>query len=334
VTPAVVALGGGHGLAASLTALRRVTDRLTAVVTVADNGGSSGRLRRELGVLPPGDLRMALAALCSGPAGAGWDDLLQHRFEAPRELHGHPVGNLLLVALWERAGGDIVAGLRTLGTLVGAQGVVLPMATVPLDIVARVRSAGGPPDAALTEVVGQVEVATTTGEVVDVRLEPMRPPACPEALAAITSADWVVLGPGSWYSSVIPHLLVPELAEAIVSTAARRLVVVNLEPQVGETAHFGPETHLEVLAQHAPGLRLDVVLADSRSVPDPERLRVAAAAYGADVVLAPLRVDDGSARHDHARLAAAYDQVMTSRALYPVVATTTAEPDRRDRAWR
>ncbi len=334
MTGSVVALGGGHGLAASLRALRLVCDPVTAVVTVADNGGSSGRLRRELGILPPGDLRMALAALCDLDAAPGWGELLQHRFDLPQELRGHPVGNLLLVAVWEQCGGDIARGLQVLGDLVGARGRVLPMSAVPLDIVARVRGADPTDPQRVDVVVGQVEVATTRGQMVDVRLEPPQPPACPEALAAVDRADWVVLGPGSWFTSVIPHLLVPDLAEALSQTAARRLVVLNLDPQPGETADFGPETHLEVLARHAPGMHLDVVLADSGSVSDPDRLRTVAAAYGADVVLAPLRVDDGSARHDHRRLAAAYEQVMSGRTVAPGPYQDPAVPDRRDPVWR
>ena len=132
--PSVVALGGGHGLAASLQALRRVTDSLTAVVTVADDGGSSGRLRRELGVLPPGDLRMALAALCGDDEwGQTWSRVAQHRFRSAGDLHDHAVGNLLIVALWELLG-DSVAGLDWVARLLGAHGRVLPMSVVPLDI--------------------------------------------------------------------------------------------------------------------------------------------------------------------------------------------------------
>ena len=131
---AVVALGGGHGLAASLRALRRVTDALTAVVTVADDGGSSGRLREELGVLPPGDLRMALAALCGDDEwGRTWSDVVQHRFDSDGDLHGHAVGNLLIVALWELLE-DPVTGLDWVARLLGAEGRVLPMAAVPLEI--------------------------------------------------------------------------------------------------------------------------------------------------------------------------------------------------------
>ena len=137
----VVALGGGHGLAASLAALRRVTRDITAVVTVADDGGSSGRLRREFGVLPPGDLRMALAALCGDDDwGTTWSKVVQHRFGGDGELGGHAVGNLLIAALWDLLG-DPVAGLDWVGRLLRTAGRVLPMAAVPLDIVAEVEGA-------------------------------------------------------------------------------------------------------------------------------------------------------------------------------------------------
>jgi uncharacterized cofD-like protein len=307
--PAVVAFGGGHGLAASLSALRRVTGRLTAVVTVADDGGSSGRLRAELGVLPPGDLRMALAALCGDDEwGSTWSRVVQHRFASVGELHGHAVGNLLIVALWELLG-DTVSGLDWMGRLLGAQGRVLPMASVPLDITAEVVGLDpGAPDAVST-VSGQVAIATTQGHVVEIGLSPAYPPACPEAVAAVRAADWVVLGPGSWFTSVLPHLLVPDLARALVETPARRLVTLNLAAQAGETTGFAPPTYLEVLAAHAPALRLDTVLVDADTVGDIAGLRRMAAALGAEVVVAPVSIGDGTARHDPRLLAAAYDAI-------------------------
>lgn len=309
--PRTVALGGGHGLAASLSALRRVTDHLTAVVTVADDGGSSGRLRRELAVLPPGDLRMALAALCGDDDwGRTWSNVVQHRFRSEGSLHGHAVGNLLIVALWELLG-DPVAGLDWVGRLLGAQGRVLPMSSVPLDIEAVV-SGGDPGDPGrLMTVRGQVAVATANGRVRSVSLVPADPPACAEAVAAVRDADWVVLGPGSWFSSVMPHLLVPDLAEAILETRARRVVALNLAPQPGETAGFSPANHLEVLARHAPALRVDVVLADTAVVDDPPGLEAAAAALGARLCLAPVAAGDGVPRHDPVRLAAAFERIFT-----------------------
>jgi uncharacterized cofD-like protein len=307
--PRVVALGGGHGLAASLSALRRVTDNVTAVVTVADDGGSSGRLRRELGVLPPGDLRMALAALCGDDDwGRTWSRVVQHRFASTGELHNHSVGNLLIVALWELLD-DTVAGLDLVARLLGAKGRVLPMAAVPLDIAATVVGADPADPDQLATVRGQVAVATTPGSVIGIRLEPENPPACAEAVAAVRAADWVVLGPGSWFTSVLPHLLVPELAAALLETRARRVVALNLAPQPGETAGFSPEMHLEVLLAHAPDLRLDVVLADEAAVPYPSELQRVASCVGADVVLEPVAHGDGTPRHDPERLAKAYDRI-------------------------
>jgi uncharacterized cofD-like protein len=306
-----VALGGGHGLAASLGALRRVTDGLTAIVTVADDGGSSGRLRRDFGVLPPGDLRMALAALCRDDEwGTTWSQVVQHRFGGDRELAGHTVGNLLIVALWDLLG-DTVAGLDWVGRLLGTAGRVLPMAAVPLDIVAEVVGADPARPGEVTTVRGQVECATTPGQVRSITLVPVDPPAVPEAVRAVLDADWVVLGPGSWFTSVLPHLLVPELTAALHATAARRLVVLNLVPQPGETGGFSPRRHLEVLAGHAPGLSVDVVLADTRAVGAGTLgdLEEAAGILGARLVLADVAATDGTPRHDPERLARAYAQI-------------------------
>ena len=308
--PRVVALGGGHGLAASLQALRRVTRHVTAVVTVADDGGSSGRLRDELGALPPGDLRMALSALAGDDEwGRRWGELLQHRFTGDGPLAGHAVGNLVLAGLAQVEGDQVVA-LDLVGRMIGAVGRVLPMSCDPLEIVAEV--VGLDPDDASTvsEVVGQVAVATTAGLVAAVHLRPAEPRACPQAVEAVREADWVVLGPGSWFTSVLPHLLVPELREALATTPARRLVALNLEAQPGETDGFSPEAHLEVLAAHAPELVLDVVLADVDAVVEPRGLMAAVEAAGGRLELAPVSLGDGTARHDPARLATAYARVM------------------------
>ena len=305
-----VALGGGHGLAASLSALRTFCPDLTAIVTVADNGGSSGRLRGELGVLPPGDLRQALAALCGDDEwGRTWARVLQHRFESSGELHDHAVGNLLIVALWELLSGP-VEGLDWVGRLLGARGRVLPMSAVPLDIAAEVRGADPAEPASMSTVRGQVEVATTSGQVESVWLLPPDPPACPEAVEAIGAASWVILGPGSWYTSVLPHLLVPELRTALSSATARLCVTINLAPQQGETDGFSPSTYLEVLAVHAPDLHIDVVLADPGGVTDVPMLEETARGLGAELVLADIGATDGSPRHDVSRLAAAYAGIL------------------------
>jgi uncharacterized cofD-like protein len=307
--PAVVAFGGGHGLAASLTALRRVTDHLTAIVTVADDGGSSGRLRNELDCLPPGDLRMALAALCGDDeSGRTWADVLQYRFSSAGPLDDHAIGNLLIVGLWERLG-DPVAGLDMVAKLLGAKGRVLPMASVPLEIAAEVIGLDADKPDELSEVRGQARVATTAGEVCSVRLIPHDPPACPESVEVIMQTDWIVLGPGSWFTSVIPHLLVPGLAEAIHATQARRILTLNLEPS-GETAGFSAAKHIELLADHAPDLRLDFVVVDSGFASDDSHLASRAESLGAQLVVADLAARDGSPRHDPLRLASAYAEIL------------------------
>src|SRR5690242_20937233 len=163
LNPKVAALGGGHGLFAALSALRRVTRQVTAIVTVADDGGSSGRLRREFGVLPPGDLRMALAALCGDDAwGTTWSRVVQHRFTGNGGLGGHAVGNVLIVALWELLG-DTVQGLDWVGRLLGAHGRVLPMASVPLDLAAEVEGADPARPGQLRIVRGHAACPSTTG---------------------------------------------------------------------------------------------------------------------------------------------------------------------------
>ena len=302
----VVAFGGGHGLAASLSALRRVTPDVTAIVTVADDGGSSGRLHQEFGMLPPGDLRMALAALCGDDDwGTTWARVVQHRFGGTGDLAGHAVGNLLIAGLWDLLG-DPVEALDWMARLLRVTGRVLPMAAVPLDIVAAVEGADPAAPDALSQVRGQSAVAVAHGRVRSISLVPADPPAVPDAVAAVLDADWVVFGPGSWFTSVLPHLLVPSLAGALKRSQARKLVALNLVPQPGETDGFSPHRHLEVLADHASSLSFDVVLADAAAVAGAEQeLAKGADLLRASLLLADVAADDG-ARHDPVRLAAAF----------------------------
>jgi uncharacterized cofD-like protein len=255
---------------------------------------------------------MALAALAGdNDWGRVWADLTQHRFAGTGSLAGHPVGNLIITALADQLG-DPVTALDLVGRLLGVTGRVLPLAVAPLEIVADVVGLDAADPGAPVEVRGQVAVATTAGRVVAVRLEPAEPPACVEALQAVMEADWVVLGPGSWFTSVIPHLLVPEMAKAITGARARRVVALNLSPQPGETDGFSPETHLEVLAAHATDLELDVVVADESAVTGGDSdLREAAAGFGAELVVARVALDDGTPRHDPQRLAAVYREIFT-----------------------
>ncbi len=308
-----VALGGGHGLHASLSALRQLTSELTAIVTVADDGGSSGRIRNELGLLPPGDLRMALTALAGlTPDEAMWSRLLQHRFGGSGALAGHPVGNLLITGLMDQLQ-DPLAALAIVADLVGAVGRVLPMSPVPLDLVADVDRLDPDDPARVRRIRGQSSIAATPGRVRGIRLLPPGAPACAAAVDAVRESDVVVLGPGSWFTSVIPHLLLRELGHAIATTRATVVVTVNLVPQAGETPDFSPEELLRVLQDHARdhgGLRIDAVVADVDSVPDPQGLRQFARGIGARLVLSEVAADDSAARHDSTRLAAAYRRAL------------------------
>lgn len=308
--PKVAALGGGHGLSASLRALRQVTDRLTAIVTVADDGGSSGRLRKELGGLPPGDLRMAMAALCVDSAmGRQWANLLQQRYVGSGDLVGHAVGNLLIEAVWQRF--DSVSGLDLLGRMIGIEGRVLPMSTVPLEIEADIVGLDPQVPDESRVLRGQHAVGVSAGTVTAVRLEPVAPPACPQAVEAVMDSDFVVLGPGSWFTSVIPHLLVPDLANAIVATPAKRVLTLNVVPAL-ETEGFSPSRHIDSLAEHAPELRLDYVLADESFVAGDVHLRNYVETLGGQLVVDDLRMHDGSARHDPLRLASVFRDLMES----------------------
>jgi uncharacterized cofD-like protein len=309
ISARVVALGGGHGLHASLSALRRVVTDLTAVVTVADNGGSSGRLRHEFGVLPPGDLRMALAALCGDDDwGRTWARVVQHRFVGAGQLQGHALGNLLIVGLWELFGNS-VEGLRWVGELLGAQGRVLPMALTPIDIQAEVRHLARRPD--VRTVRGQVEVATAGGRIESIALTPKNPTACPEAVHAVEAADWIVLGPGSWYTSVIPHLLVPELRKAITGGAGQVVVTLNVTGHDQETAGYTPGDYLTALWEHAPELTVHTVLVDPSVVADPDELAEMVAGQGGRLVIAEVGHRDGTPRHDPELLTEAYRRIVS-----------------------
>ena len=295
----VVALGGGHGLAATLTALRSFTSDITAIVTVADNGGSSGRLRQEFPILPPGDLRMALAALCSDDEwGRSWAEIMQYRFTSDGELNGHAIGNLLLAALWDRDE-DTVAGLDRVGALLKVIGRVLPMAAEPLDIEATFENSIG------TKIVrGQAEVATTKGRLKSLRIIPENPPAYPEALAAISEADWIMMGPGSWFSSVLPHLLVPAQRDAIVKSKAKKILLLNLDTadkSAGEYAGYSPLEHLRILTTYAPEIHFDCVILDS-SAEGQEELARHLSTIGSELVVADLRSAGSPLHHDVKKL--------------------------------
>lgn len=295
----VVALGGGHGLSATLSALRTITSEITAIVTVADNGGSSGRLRQEFEIFPPGDLRMALAALCADDEwGRTWADIMQHRFVSSGELNGHALGNLLLASLWS-LDEDPVVGLDRVGSLLKVVGRVLPMAAVPLDIEGTFNTSTG-----RIVVRGQKEVATAKGRIESLRVIPQNPPARMEALTAIRVADWITMGPGSWFSSVIPHLLVPAQRNAIISSKAKKILLLNLDTadkSAGEYAGYSPLEHLQILSTYAPELRFDCIVIDSSDAGESE-LRKYLSTTGSELVVADLRNADEHLHHDVQKL--------------------------------
>jgi uncharacterized cofD-like protein len=308
VNPKVVALGGGHGLAATLTALRSITERITAVVTVADNGGSSGRLREEFPIMPPGDLRMALAALCADDAwGRNWAEIMQYRFTSDGAMNGHALGNLLLAALWDRDE-DVVTGLDQVGALLKVVGRVLPMTAEPLDIEATFDNNGRK-----IEAVGQVAVATTTGRLIELRMKPENPTTRPEVLAALADADWITMGPGSWFSSVLPHLLVPSLQRAIIESPAKKILLLNLDSNkdqatAGEYAGYSPREHCEILSHYAPELHFDLVVADSH-LAGRQELQEYLSERGSAYLEADLRDESMTIHHEGRKLASTFAHI-------------------------
>lgn len=245
----VVGIGGGHGLATTLEAARLYADDITAVVTVADDGGSSGRLTRELGILPPGDIRNCLVALSDDVELAR---LFQHRFSSGA-LTGHTVGNLVIAALTEQTG-DFAAAVEAAGRLLSARGHVFPATTEHVDLRARVD--GG-------VVKGQVAVAQSRAPIQAVYLKPPDPLAYAPAVDAIADADQVVLGPGSLFTSLIATLLVPDVARALRETHARRVFVCNSRMQKGETEGLPASAHVEAVLAHAGPYSLDAVVVQS-----------------------------------------------------------------------
>ncbi|MFZ1361674.1 MAG: uridine diphosphate-N-acetylglucosamine-binding protein YvcK [Candidatus Nanopelagicales bacterium] len=321
IGPAVVALGGGHGLSMSLRALRNLTDNLTAIVGVSDNGGSSGRLRDEFDLIPPGDLRMALAALCGDDAwGRTWSRIMQHRYPGDGELAGHAAGNLLITALWQETA-NTVEGLDWMAALLGAHGRVLPVANEPLSLVAQIEGADPAHPDEVKEVVGQVQIERSPGIVKSLDIVPADPQPCPEAIAALAVADGIVLGPGSWYTSVLPHLLVPEIRTAIRESTGVKILVLNLDPQKGDEAEAKPHSNLETWVEQFGDVPLDYVLVDTSSESERSELERLCSALGARLVTEKLaRIDQDGSRmrvHDPLLLAAGLRSLLIHGTIYP-----------------
>ena len=326
----VVGFGGGHGLYATLRALNHLKSSgfldldISAIVGVSDDGGSSGRLRSELPIVPPGDLRMALAALCplsplspfdqksgvttgASESSSTVESLLQYRFtsESPSSLSGHVVGNIILAALWAQ-GFSIVDGLRIFGQMINANGSVLPASETPTVIKALLRQGADP--STTREVVGQVAVATTTGEVESTFIEPPDVVACADAIVKVKEADILIFGPGSWFTSVTPHLLIPDLRAAIADSTAQKVLVMNLSPQKGETTNYDPCDYLESWTRMAPEIPIDVVIADPTCVRQSDRFSSLAGEHEIHVLWQP--VASNTQAHDPQLLAKAFGIVL------------------------
>ncbi len=289
--PDVVAIGGGHGLSQTLRAATRYARRVTAIVSVADDGGSSGRLRAELGIPAPGDIRRCLGALLSEPV-SPLGNALEHRFESGA-LAGHAFGNLLIAALAASTGG-FAEGVEEAGRLLGARGSVLPATVAPVDLKAS---------GAFGEVDGQVQIMATPG-VRQLSLVPSDPAAPAAAVSALRGADQIVIGPGSLYTSVLAACCVPALRDAIAASTAQRVYVANLREQHAETAGYDVATHLAALGRH--GIAFDLVLAD------PSALPLGTLPAGTRLVLAGLGTEHLAA-HDPALLAGELEALFSQR---------------------
>ncbi|MEA2001960.1 MAG: uridine diphosphate-N-acetylglucosamine-binding protein YvcK [Actinomycetota bacterium] len=297
--PHVVAIGGGKGLAAALAAILRYAGRIDAIVTVADDGGSSGRLAPDLEIPPPGDIRKCLIALT--PNDSVWRQLFEYRFDAA-DVSGHSLGNLIIASLADLEG-DFGAALKAAEKLLGTVGSVIPVSRQRLHIEAVVDG---------NRVEGQVALALSRGNVEEMRLTPADALASSEALDAIAAADQIVIGPGSLYTSLLATLLVPEIVEAVNHSEARLVYVANASTQDGETLGMDCADHLEALIAMSGMRPPAAIVANETSVAFPPPLTAlevdeeVLATYGVDVVFGQL-VDPTAAvpRHDPVRLGGA-----------------------------
>lgn len=305
--PRVVVVGGGTGMPVLLRGLKELTSNLTAIVTVADDGGSSGRLRDELGILPPGDIRNCLLALATTEPLL--ERLFQHRFGSGTDLQGHSFGNLFIAAMSEITG-DFEEAVKESSKVLAVRGRVLPVTLQ--DIVLCAEMADG------STICGETSIAASELAIKRVFIQPADVDPLPEALSAIKEADAIVLGPGSLFTSVIPNLLVPGVVEAIAASPAARIYVCNVMTQPGETNGFSAADHLQAILEHSrPGL-IDHILINSQAI-DPHLLiryqadgagvvtwdEVELSALGVKVDTADLVEQNDFVRHDSRRLAQA-----------------------------
>lgn len=251
--PHIVAIGGGTGLSMLLKGIKRFTNNITAVVTVGDDGGSSGRLREELGILPPGDIRNCLAALADDEDLV--TQLFQYRFQNGEGLEGHSFGNLFLTALCSITG-DMFTAIKESANVLSIRGVVLPATLDDMKLVAKFEDG--------RVIHGESNIPEAGGVIKQLYTEPQHCSPLPDVITAINSADLIILGPGSLYTSVIPNLLIDEIAEAIGNSKAKRIYVCNIMTQPGETDNFNVSDHVKALIKHAGGKKIiDAVLVNN-----------------------------------------------------------------------
>lgn len=269
--PRVVVIGGGTGLSVMLRGLKKEPVDITAIVTVADDGGSSGRLRDELQMPPPGDIRSVISALAeSEPL---LSEMLQYRFSSGTGLAGHSLGNLILAALRDITG-DFVTGVRELSRVLAVRGMVLPASHDSIVLMARMKDG--------TIVEGESKITKYGGSIERVYLQSPNVKPLPAAVEAIRQADAIVLGPGSLYTSVLPNLLVPGITDAIRASDAAKVYICNVMTQRGETDGYTASDHVKAIADHVGGALFDYVIVNDSDIP--RRVRSLYAAQGADVV--------------------------------------------------
>ncbi|NJN58822.1 MAG: YvcK family protein [Leptolyngbyaceae cyanobacterium SL_5_9] len=306
--PRIVVLGGGTGLSNLLRGLKIYSANITAIVTVADDGGSSGRLRREIGVLPPGDIRNCLAALADEEKLL--TELFQYRFQAGDGLTGHSFGNLFLTVMSEVTG-DLERAIAASSKVLAVRGQVLPATLSDMRLWAELSDG--------RRIEGESHITEAQGKIVKIGCTPPNPPALPKALQAIREADYIIMGPGSLYTSIIPNLLVPEIAEAIAQRQVPRVYVCNIMTEVGETQGYTVSDHIRTIDAAAGHQLFDAVVVQKKT-PSAQSLiryaqegshpvfldREAVMQLGRRVVIANVMKEDeltGQVRHDSERLA-------------------------------
>jgi uncharacterized cofD-like protein len=301
--PKITAIGGGTGLSTLLRGLKEYSTNITAIVTVADDGGSSGRLRREMGVLPPGDFRNCIAALAD--AEPLMTKLFQYRFSEGSGLEGHSFGNLFIVAM-SGVTGSFENAIRESSRVLAVQGQILPSTLEDVTLCAELV------DEATVQ--GESKISESSNPIRRVYLQPERPAAYPEAIRALLDADMIIVGPGSLYTSILPNLLVEDLARALMAANGLKVYASNVATQRGETDHYTVTDHVEALLRHLPGNPFHFVLAnDNLGVDLPPQWRVSQVAFtgdslriaGTQVVQADLISDQSPLRHDSKKLAQA-----------------------------